>query len=157
MNRFQGKLGLLLAALCLTSMVRAGESWDFLDNGTIRLGVNRTAGAAIGWFSESGRDRNLLNRFDYGRYLQQSWYGAEDGSDWNGKPWRWNPVQGGSWRGKPARVTSFEAGEDRLEATTIPVHWASGESLDEVEFRQRITLDGAVATIEFEMIYHGYR
>lgn len=27
-------------------------------------------------------------RFDCGRFIQQSYYGRQDGSDWNGKPWR---------------------------------------------------------------------
>lgn len=31
--------------------------------------------------------------YDCGRYIQQSYYGKEDGSNWNGTPWRWNPVQ----------------------------------------------------------------
>lgn len=31
----------------------------------------------------------LRCRYDCGRFIQQSYYGRQDGSDWNGKPWRW--------------------------------------------------------------------
>jgi hypothetical protein len=131
------------------------EEWLYLDNGRLRLGVNRSAGAAIGWLSESGRDANVLNRFDLGRYVQQSWYGDRDGSDWNGQPWRWNPVQAGSWRNRPAKVLAFSADPTRIEATTVPVHWASGELLEEVVLEQRVELLGDLVRIEFGMRYDG--
>lgn len=135
--------------------VATAETWHFLDNGTIRIGVNRDAGAAIGWFSESGREENLLNRYDYGRYLQQSWYGKKDGSDWNGKPWRWNPVQGGNWTGIGARVSDFSAEKMAIKATTVPRHWASGEEISDVVFTQKIQLREHLAIIDFTMRYDG--
>jgi hypothetical protein len=49
------------------------------------------SGGAVSWLGRGGSGENLLNAFDCGRFLQQSYYGIEDGSDWNGKPWRWNP------------------------------------------------------------------
>ena len=147
-------LGILLPSSGVAGPT-GNETWDFLDNGEIRIGVNRNAGAAIGWFSESGREENILNRFDYGRYLQQSWYGNKDSSDWNGKPWRWNPVQGGNWTGLGARVSSFTSDKNLLSATTVPRHWASGEEITDVEFTQKIQLDGDIAIIDFTMRYSG--
>lgn len=131
------------------------EDWVYLDNGKLRLGVNRSGGAAIGWLSESGRDANVLNRFDLGRYVQQSWYGASDGSDWNGKPWRWNPVQAGNWKNAPAEMLSFAATALSIESSSIPVHWATGERLKEVILRQKITLQDYVVRIDYEMEYSG--
>lgn len=131
------------------------EEWAYLDNGKLRLGVNRSGGAALGWLSESGRDANVLNRFDLGRYVQQSWYGEEDGSDWNGKPWRWNPVQAGNWQNRPAKVTAFSSTDVSIEATTVPVHWATGKRLDEVELRQKIELHDHLVRIHFSMRYSG--
>lgn len=87
-----------LLALCLlvASSVRADDKtqdgWAYLDNGQVRLGIDLRAGASIGWFSRSdtgagqGSADNLLNAYDVGRYVQQSYYGDPDGSDWNGKP-----------------------------------------------------------------------
>ncbi len=71
------------------------NDWIFLDNGHVRLGVIRSSGAGIAWFSPSGSTNNAINYFDRGRLIQQSYYGRTDGTFWAKKPWRWNPVQGG--------------------------------------------------------------
>ncbi len=139
----------------LLSSASGQEVWHYLDNGQIRIGINRSAGAGVGWFSESGRDRNLLNRFDYGRYLQQSWYGSPDGSKWSGKPWVWNPVQVGGWQGKAAKVLDFKMDESRIFARTTPRHWAAENEIEEVQFEEEITLHDYVARIHFSMKYTG--
>ena len=134
----------------------SGE-WVYLDNGHVRLGVKRTSGAAIGYFAPSGAGRNLINHHDHGRLVQQSYYGAEDGSDWAGKPWRWNPVQGGDYRGNASRVLELrvEPDADKLYARTRPKHWASGVELADVEMEQWIALDGPVAHVRYRMTYSG--
>jgi len=155
-TRLQWLLTFSLLLACIHAAQAAEpEEWVYLDNSKIRLGVNRSGGAAIGWLSESGRDANVLNRYDLGRYVQQSWYGASDGSDWNGKPWRWNPVQAGSWKNSPAELTSFSARENMIESSSVPVHWATGERLREVVLRQRIELIDFVVRIDYEMEYSG--
>ena len=63
---------------------------DLLD---AAYSVNMDAGGSIGWFSHSHTSANLLNAFDHGRYVQQSYYGDPDGSAWNDKPWRYNPLR----------------------------------------------------------------
>ena len=100
------------------------KNWSYLDNGSIRIGVDRTRGACIGYFGESSTQRNLLNHFDEGRFIQQSYYGQTNGSDWNGKPWVYNPIQGGSWKRVPAKVTEFKLHQapDELAATITPRH-----------------------------------
>ena len=80
------------------------DKWEYLDNGLIRIGVNKSRGSCIGFFGNSKSKRNVLNHYDHGRFIQQSYYGDLDGSNWNGKEWRYNPIQGGSWQGKDARV-----------------------------------------------------
>ena len=98
---------LLSLLTVLVSASAAAEPADkddfiFLDNGRLKLGVEKSSGAGIAWLSASGSERNLINHFDRGRLVQQSYYGKEDGSLWNKQPWRYNPVQGGDWRGKGA-------------------------------------------------------
>jgi len=108
--------------------VQAVENWHYLDNGEVRLGVNLNAGGCIGWFSVSGSQDNLLNAYDVGRYVQQSYYGDEDGSDWNGKPWRYNPVQGGSWKNRASGGRGDEIRRDELlcEDEAAPLgHWGA--------------------------------
>lgn len=135
--------------------VQAETGWLFLDNGKVRIGVDTNAGAAIGFFAESKNGRNLLNHYDKGRFLQQSWYGRRDGSLWNKKPWVWNPVQGGSWRGAPAALLSVESTGASLHARLQPRHWAAGTLLTNVVMEESIQLSNRVAHIRFRMRYHG--
>jgi hypothetical protein len=145
-------LGVFILAPALT---QAAERWVYIDNGHVRLGVNLTAGACVGWFSHSHSSDNLLNAYDVGRYLQQSYYGDPDGSDWNGKPWRYNAVQGGSWKNEPAVVIEFREEHDNLYAKVQPRHWATGELLPEVTMEQWLSLDGGLAKLKFKMTYSG--
>ena len=127
----------------------------FIDNGQLRLGVERHWGAGIAWISRSGSDRNLINHFDHGRLIQQSYYGAKDGSMWNKTPWNWNPVQGGDWRGNPARVLNLESGSNWIRARSQARHWASGVDLTNVIFQEFIELTNALVHVKFEMSYTG--
>jgi hypothetical protein len=129
---------------------------EFIDNGVIRLGIDRSAGGSIFHFGLSGEGSpNLLNHFDKGRFIQQSYYGRVDGSEWAGKPWRWNPVQGGGYRGEAAEEVTVTRDGDTLRVVSTPRHWATGERVDEAEMESVITLRGAVAELEFKFRYTG--
>ena len=149
------RLHFLLFLLLKAHALHAQEHWTFLDNGHVRLGVNMDAGGSIGWFSHSHSSANLLNAFDHGRYVQQSYFGDKDGSEWNGKPWRYNPVQGGSWKGAPATVLEKREEKNSLYVKTKPRHWASGAEVDEVIFEQWLSLDGGLAHLKFRMTFTG--
>lgn len=127
----------------------------FLDNGQVRLGVKKSSGAGIAWFSMSGSERNLINHWDRGRLVQQSYYGEKDGSLWDKQPWTWNPVQGGDWKGKPATVLELRNTKDTLYSRSRARHWASGVELTNVVFEQWITLTGTVAHVRFRMTHSG--
>lgn len=147
---------LFAAILCLITLsAPAAERWVYLDNGHVRLGVNMSAGACVGWFSHSHSSDNLLNAYDVGRYLQQSYYGDADGSDWNGKPWRYNPVQGGSWKNEPALVLDSREETNEIYAKIHPRHWATGALLKDVTMEQWLRLEGGLARLKFKMSYSG--
>src|SRR6185436_9985710 len=132
----------------------AGNGLLFIDNGEIRLGVNTNWGAGIAWFSNS-RGRNLVNQWDTGRLIQQSYYGTKDGSVWDKQPWRWNPVQGGDWRGHPAKVLELRSTANTLYAKSQAKHWAAGTDLPDVIFEEWIGLTGRLAHVRFQMTYSG--
>lgn len=136
---------------------RVDPQWEYIDNGQIRIGVDRSRGACIGFFSESKSKRNLLNHYDTGRFIQQSYYGAPDGSKWNGKPWVYNPVQGGHWKGKVSRILDFKIDRttQTIHAKVEPRSWASGTACPEAIMQQTISLDQSVARIRFRMNYTG--
>jgi len=148
-------IALLLTISAYPAGARGAAQAHFLDNGVIRLGVDLDSGGSIFYFGESGTGRNLLNHHDRGRFIQQSYYGRQDGTRWAGKDWRWNPVQGGGTDGRPARLDAFESDGASLTTETTPAHWASGELVEEVTLRARITLRGNLAHIRFSMRYEG--
>ncbi len=151
--RFQIALLLWLAALA--PVHAASADWLYLDNGQIRLGVKTNSGACIGHFAESKTGRNLLNHYDQGRFIQQSWYGAKDDSLWNKKPWRWNPVQGGDWRGNASKLLELRHTATNLYARTQPKHWASGADITNAVMEEWITLTSKVAHLRFKFTYTG--
>jgi hypothetical protein len=146
------KILLIVAAVATAA---GAADWKYLDNGVVRIGIDRSRGACIGFFGESEAKRNLLNHFDEGRFIQQSVYGAEDGSLWNKRPWRYNPVQGGSWDGRQARTLEFKKSKDSLYAKIEPRNWGGGQPCPEAIMEEWITLDGPLAKIQFKLTYSG--
>ena len=129
--------------------------WIFLDNGQIKLGVKKTSGAGIAWLSASDATENLLDHYDHGRLIQQSYYGKDDGSKWADKPWRWNPVQGGDYKGNASEVLELTSDKTTLHARIRPRNWAGGQLLADCEMEQRIRLEGKLAIVTFRFRYSG--
>jgi hypothetical protein len=152
---------MILAAALLTAWtpLRAVEplpsEWIYIDNGQVRLGVKKASGAGIAWFSRSDSKENLLDHFDHGRLVQQSYYGKRDGSIWGDKPWSWNPVQGGDYTHRPSEVLELTNTPTTLHARIRPRNWAGGQMLPECEMEQRIRLEGNLAIIKFGFRYTG--
>ncbi len=155
-RKLTGLLPVVLVLITVPSLFSAADDgWLYLDNGHLRLGVKTNSGACIGYLAESKTGRNLLNHYDQGRFIQQSWYGAKDGSDWNGKPWRWNPVQGGDWKGAPSKLLELRHTGTNLYSRTTPRHWASGMDITNAVMEQWITLEGRIARVKFKFTYTG--
>lgn len=152
------KMFFLVGVSCcsfLRAEAKPAPDWVYLDNGAVRIGVDKSRGACVGYFGESKTGRNLLNHYDEGRFVQQSYYGQKDGSEWNGKPWVYNPVQGGSWNGKPSRMLEFQNTADSLYAKIEPRSWSGGALCPEAIMEETITLIDSVARITFKMTYTG--
>ncbi|MGN6134922.1 MAG: hypothetical protein ACTHOU_10495 [Aureliella sp.] len=126
-----------------------------LDNGQLALGLSQQSGGGIAWLSASDSSRNLVNAYDRGRLIQQSYYGRADGSLWNDKPWRWNPVQGGDWRGHPAKILELRSTATTAYVKTLPKHWASGQDLTTTTMEQWIDLAGPIAHIRYRFTQRG--
>ena len=132
----------------------AEKDFVFLDNGQLRIGVKKSSGAGLAWLSRSGGE-NLLDHYDHGRLVQQSYYGKEDGSRWVDKPWRWNPVQGGDYRGNASTVLELTSDQASLHARIRPRNWAGGQLLTDCEMEQNVRLEGDVAIVKFRFRYTG--
>ncbi len=130
----------------------------YLDNGVVRIGVDLTGGGSVFYFAESKTRRNLLNHADKGRFVQQSYYGAKDGSLWGTKPWNWNPVQGGGSSesgSNPAKVLEKKVTKNSLYIKSLPKHWATGEDIKDAIMEENITLNGKMAHINYTFSYKG--
>ncbi len=100
-----------------------------IDNGSVKVGINRAMGGAITWLSWSAHPRNTVNSVDPGRLIQQSYYAGKllnriaEGQIASWSPWAWNPIQGGgvgSW----ARITlAKQLADGALHTETIPKLW----------------------------------
>lgn len=124
-------LGLLFfsAALLLSAPENKVADLLFIDNGEVKVGIDRAMGASITWLSWKDHPKNIVNIHDPGRLIQQSYYAGRRldrtaaGQNVNWSPWRWNPIQGGgvgSW----ARVTRFEKlNQSTLFGETVPKLW----------------------------------
>lgn len=114
---------------CLFLKLTAHAEMLAADNGTVKIGVERSKGASITWLSWSDYPKNAVNHADPGRLIQQSYYAGKsldrkaDGQSPSWSPWPWNPIQGGgvsSW----ARVKVMERQPDGgIYGETVPKLW----------------------------------
>lgn len=146
-------LAVLLCALAAPHL--SAEKIEYLQNGKIRVGVDLDSGGGVCYFGRMPGRKNLLNRWDKGRLIQQSYYGTVDGSQWLGKPWRWNPVQGGDCKNNPSEILDWKKGANSLYVKTRPRHWGTGELLKDVTMEETVTLEGEVMKIRFSCTYAG--
>ncbi len=151
---------LLFGIICLISCTGThstadkvkGEQTDnfyYIDNGSIRLGVDLERGGSIFYFAESSTKRNVLNHADEGRFIQQSYYGEPDSSIWVNQTWVWNPIQGGGSHGEKARILKQTLDENGINIISEPVHWASGAAISDAEMEEIITLKDRMAHIRY--------
>ncbi len=122
-------LPVLLAILVVGTISSRAEDLLLIDNGSVKIGIDREKGAAITWLSWQAYPKNIVNSIDPGRLIQQSYYAGKsidrrsDGQSKSWSPWPWNPIQGGgvsSW----ARVNEFKrVDEQTLFSETTPKLW----------------------------------
>ncbi len=75
---------------------------------------------------------NLINRFDPGRLVQQSYYsiikdGYESG-EFMGNTWNYNPVQGGNQFGESSKIVDVVTTNNSLYIKCRPLDWAKPAS-----------------------------
>ena len=128
---------LLLAPLYAAS-VGAGEPrhqrdesrMSYLDNGTIRLGIDLSLGGAITFLSSSKDQLNVVNNHDCGRQIQMSHYSGPVpfvvGDKRPHKSWTgigWNPIQSGDVYHNRSQVLEHRNDGRTLYVKCVPMHW----------------------------------
>lgn len=122
-------LGTLAASSAAEPAAQLPEDLLSVDNGTVKIAIDRAKGASITHFSWSAYPQNAVNSYDPGRLIQQSYYSGKRidrrtaGQHQAWSPWSWNPIQGGgvgSW----SEVPVFKRiDRETLYSETIPKLW----------------------------------
>lgn len=149
-------LTLCAAASCAAP---AANRMSYIDNGTIRVGINLDIGGAITWVSRSGSQENLINSADWGRQIQMSHYsgpvpfapsGKQPKPEWAGLGW--NPIQSGDCYGNRSRVLETRNDASGLYVKCIPMQWPLNNEPGECTFECWIRLEGPVVHVRSRMV-----
>ncbi len=149
------KVTLLFATLSIAPCFGA-ES--YLDNGVIKIGVDLGKGGSITYLSPSGTTSNIINNYDLGRQIQQSYYsGPQPYNPSNnmhpGWPnWPWNPIQTGDVYYNPSLVLTHSNDDQTFYVKCRPMQWALNNVPGECTFESWITLNGKVATVSNRLV-----
>jgi F5/8 type C domain len=128
----------------------------FLDNGTIRVGVDLNLGGVITHVSATGGGdaENLVNEHDTGREVQQSYYsgGSGPGTPCPGYGSEWNPVGAGDCNGNHSTVLAYTNDGTTIYVKSRPLQWPFDQVSCECTFEQWITLSGATVQVRNRLI-----
>ena len=125
----------------------------FLERDGVRLGVTLEMGGAIASLLDRRAPAgytNLLNRFDTGRLVQQSYYGCDEPpyepGEFMDSPWPYNPVQGGDKGGNRSRVIDVRCEDGEICVKAQPYDWGHVGSITPsyMENRYRFLDDGVI-------------
>jgi hypothetical protein len=136
--------------LALTFSAIAEDKIDYLDNGVIRIGINLDLGGSITYLADAKSKENIVNSFDWGRQIQQSYYSGPVPFQ-NPKPeWKglgWNPIQSGDCYGNRSKILEHTNDGKTLYVKTVPMHWPLNNVPGECSMETWIELDASTAKI----------
>jgi len=123
------------------------ENISYLDNGTLRFGIDLNLGGSITYLAESSDRVNMINSHDWGRQIQMSFYSGPQPFTPNGKQpsktWAglgWNPIQSGDYAGNRSVVTEHHNDGTSLYVKCIPMQWPLDNEPGECTFESWIGL-----------------
>jgi len=139
---------LLFLLLFVSLPVMPQQKEIFADNGKLNVKFDLTRGGAISYISVSGSSRNLVNIYDEGRYIQQSYYAGKsidrkaEGQSPKWSPWSWNPIQVGDEYKNRAKILDYKQSGDTLYAKCVPMLWDMNNKPAEAVMEQQTILFG---------------
>lgn len=117
-----------------------------LANTDLKVKVDLLRGGAISYLSKATDNKNLVNIYDRGRYIQQSYYaGANinrtaEGQHPSWSPWNWNPIQVGDVYNNSSNVLESEVTANRIYTKTQPLLWDMNNELGQCYMEMTVTL-----------------
>ncbi|MDR3713100.1 MAG: hypothetical protein P4L51_09825 [Puia sp.] len=150
----------LLSANRILAQAPVQQTDPVIDNGVLTLRLDLSRGGAISYISLSGKDRNIVNIADEGRYIQQSYYAGKtidrkaDGQSPNWSPWSWNPIQVGDAFRHRAKILAYRKRKNELYVKCIPMLWDMNNQPAEAEMEQWTRLEGNVLKVHNRLTCH---
>jgi len=112
------------------------EELIFLENERFRIGADLRWGGGLCCIEDKQNKsglKNLLNRYDAGRLIQQSYYGTMrppyQCAVYNGSRWSYNPVQGGDQYANKSKIVDYRLSPDSLYIKCQPMDWAQNKRI----------------------------
>ncbi len=147
---------LLVAAIYATSAQSdepassLSDPFAFLDNGTLKIGVDLERGGSIGYLAETQTGKSVINIHDFGRWVGQSYYSGpqpfgETHPGW--KNWPWNPISAGDVYGHSSKLVEHTNDGKTLYVKSIPMQWALNDVPGDCTFETWIELEGRTAHV----------
>lgn len=149
---------LIVALVPFILPVAALARESYLDNGVIKLGVDLKKGGSITWLSLSGSRNNVVNSYDLGREIQQSYYAGpkpynpSNNANPGWKNWPWNPIQSGDSYGHGSVVLAQSNDGRTLYVKCRPMQWALNDVPGQCTCESWITLTGNVAVVSNRLV-----
>jgi hypothetical protein len=116
-----------------------------ISNSILSVGINTAHGGAISSLIDRNvPGHNLINCYDQGREVQQSYYGGPTpyrGAHWGGNPWPWNPISSGDDAGHHSRILALVHSATEIYVKSRPLQWALDDVPCNCTFETNITLD----------------
>lgn len=104
----------------------------YLQNERYKLGIRLIWGGGISYIEDKQSPvsglTNLVNNYDTGRLIQQSYYGTYANGEYvngsfNGREWRYNPVQGGDVYQNKSRLIDIKVSNNSVYIKAQPQDW----------------------------------
>jgi len=138
--------------------VASQAAMSYLDNGVVKVGVDLAKGGSITYLSVSGTANNVINSYDLGRQVQQSYYSGPSlynpsnkiNPSWN--PWPWNPIQTGDSYNNTSQVLTQSNDGQTIYVKCIPKQWALNNVPGECTFESWIKLSNNVVVVSNRLL-----
>ena len=152
---------LLLIAACPhpARAARRGGGLE-LRSKHITLRQDLTRGGAICFIGRGRQDRNYVNIYDEGRYIQQSYYAGRsvnrqaEGQSPFWSPWAWNPIQVGDYKGNRAQILESRRKGSSTYVRCIPMLWDMVGRPAQAEMEQWTELKGSTVHVRCRLTCH---
>ena len=135
---------------------------SYLENDSIRLGVDLNIGGAITYLAPAtNHNLNVINSSDWGRQVQLSYYsgpnpfnppGTKMSTNWTFLGW--NPIQSGDCYGHKSVVLAHTNDGHSIYIKLVPMQWPLKNVPGECTCEVWLTLDGPVVKARTRLINH---